>query len=150
MIISQKFVKLDVRLLQLVDSIETSIIFLKEKEKEKNAIALFRLWTKIREGLSYEKAKPIFDKHTKTLFEEKTWAPRVGAFFYIYSIHIQENMIQDKIIKNEILLQALSLKLSAIRHKDSEESEVKRLVQLRRDVYSGKVTDPLSEISKLY
>lgn len=63
---------------------------------------------------------------------------------------MQENIEQDKIIQNEVLLQALSLKLAEMRHKEGAESEVKRLVQLRRDVYSGKVKNPLSEISKLH
>lgn len=62
---------------------------------------------------------------------------------------MQENPKQDKIIQNEVLLQALSLKLAEVRHKEGGESEVERLVQLRRDVYSGKVENPLSEISKL-
>jgi hypothetical protein len=59
-------------------------------------------------------------------------------------------MQQDKIIQNEILLQALSLKLSEIRHKEGFDSQIEKLAQLRRDIYSGKVTDPLSEISKLH
>ncbi len=59
-------------------------------------------------------------------------------------------MRQDKIIQSEVLLQALSLKLSEVRHKEGEESEVERLVQLRRDVYSGKVEDIVNEISKLH
>lgn len=63
---------------------------------------------------------------------------------------MEENIKQDKIIQNEVLLQALSLKLSEVRHKEGCDLEVKRLVQLRRDVYSGKVNDPLSEISKLH
>lgn len=63
---------------------------------------------------------------------------------------MQENMIQDKIIQNEILLQVLSLKLAEIRHEEGYELKVQELVQLRRDVYSGKVEDPLSEISKLH
>lgn len=63
---------------------------------------------------------------------------------------MQENTEQDKIIQNEVLLQALSLKLSEVRHKEGCESEVKRLVQLRRDVYSGKVKNPLDEISNLH
>lgn len=67
--------------------------------------------------------------------------------FIIYTI---KNMQQDKIIQNEVLLQALSLKLAKVRHKEGCESEVKRLAQLRRDVYCGKVENPLSEISKLH
>ncbi len=58
-------------------------------------------------------------------------------------------MSQDKIIQTEILLQALSLKLSEIRNVDGNDSQIKNLVQLRRDVYSGKIEDPLSEISRL-
>ena len=65
-------------------------------------------------------------------------------------MYMKENIRQDKIIQNEILLQILSLKLAEIRHKEGKESEVQRLVQLRRDVYSGKVKDILSEISKLH
>ena len=60
------------------------------------------------------------------------------------------NMSQDKIIQTEVLLQALSFKLAQIRHVEGNESQIKELVQLRRDVYSGKVKDPLSEISKLH
>ncbi len=63
---------------------------------------------------------------------------------------MQENPEQDKIIQNEVLLQALSLKLAEVRHKEGGEPEVERLVQLRRDVYSGKVENPLFEISKLH
>jgi hypothetical protein len=59
-------------------------------------------------------------------------------------------MEQDSIIQNEVLLQALSLKLSEVRHKEGCELEVKRLVQLRRDVYSGKVEDIVLEISRLH
>lgn len=62
---------------------------------------------------------------------------------------MQENTQQDKIIQNEVLLQALSLKLAEIRHEEGSELEVNRLVQLRHDIYSGKVNDPLIEISKL-
>ncbi len=58
-------------------------------------------------------------------------------------------MQQDKIIQNEILLQALSLKLAEIRHKEGFDSQIEKLAQLRRDIYSGKITDSLSEISKL-
>ena len=63
---------------------------------------------------------------------------------------MQENIKEDKIIQNEILLQALSLKLAEARHKTGAELEVKRLVELRREVYLGKVKDPLLEISKLH
>ena len=63
---------------------------------------------------------------------------------------MQENTRQDKIIQNEVLLQALSLKLAEVRHKEGTELEVEHLVQLRRDVYSGKVEDIVSEISKLH
>ena len=63
---------------------------------------------------------------------------------------MRDNTPQDKIIQNEILLQALSLKLSEIRHQEGNESKVEELVQLRRDVYSGKIKDPLFEISKLH
>lgn len=59
-------------------------------------------------------------------------------------------MHKDKIIQNEVLLQALSLKLANIRHEGGQESKVEELVQLRRDVYSGKVEDPYSELSKLH
>lgn len=57
-------------------------------------------------------------------------------------------MPKDKIIQTEILLQSLSLKLSQIRNTNNN-LEVEKLVQLRRDIYSGKVSDPLLEISKL-
>lgn len=65
-------------------------------------------------------------------------------------LNMKENIQQDKIIQTEVLLQALSLKLAGIRHEEGNESKVEELVQLRRDVYSGKVKDPLSEISKLH
>lgn len=58
-------------------------------------------------------------------------------------------MHPDRIIQNEILLQALSIKLAELRHQDGKEDEVQKLVQLRRDVYAGKIKDPSSEISKL-
>lgn len=69
--IPQSFVKLDVRLLRLVNYIDTATPLLKGEGEEESAIVLFRLRKKIREGLSFEKAKPIFDKHTKSLLEEK-------------------------------------------------------------------------------
>lgn len=65
-------------------------------------------------------------------------------------IYTEQIMEQDKIIQNEVLLQALSLKLAEIRHEEGNESKVQELVQLRRDVYSGNIQDPLSEISKLH
>ncbi|MDQ5962544.1 MAG: hypothetical protein QG653_351 [Patescibacteria group bacterium] len=55
----------------------------------------------------------------------------------------------DKIIQTEILLQSISAVLAKIRGTEGSEGEVKRLVQLRRDVYSGKISDILLEISKL-
>ncbi len=70
--IPQRVAQLDVRSLQLVDYIEIAAASLRGKGEETSAIALFRLRTKIREGLSYEEAKPIFDEHSKTLFEGKT------------------------------------------------------------------------------
>lgn len=70
--IPQRVAQLDVRSLQLVDYIEIAAASLRAEGKEEDAIALFRLRTKIREGLSYEEAKPIFDQHTQSLFGEKT------------------------------------------------------------------------------
>lgn len=72
MIILQGFVKLDVRRSQLAEFIGVANIILREVGKEENAVALFRLRTKIREGLFYEAAKPIFNQHTKSLFEENS------------------------------------------------------------------------------
>jgi hypothetical protein len=69
--VPQGVVKLDVRLLQLVDSLEIASILLRREGREEDAVSLFRLRIKIREGLSYENAKPIFDKHTKSLLGEK-------------------------------------------------------------------------------
>lgn len=70
--IPQGVVKLDVRSLQLANLIEMANNLLRAEGREEDAVTLFRLRTKIREGLSFEEAKPIFDKHTKTLFGEKS------------------------------------------------------------------------------
>lgn len=70
--IPQGVVKLDVRSLQLVDSLQMAATLLRGEGREEDAIALFRLRTKIREGLSYEEAKPIFDKHTKSILGKNT------------------------------------------------------------------------------
>ena len=59
-------------------------------------------------------------------------------------------MQEDKIIQNEVLLQVLSLKLAKVRHEEGQESKVRELVQLRRGVYSGKIKDFHSELSKLH
>lgn len=58
-------------------------------------------------------------------------------------------MMQDKIIQTEVLLQTLSLKLAKVRHTPGSEEQVSRLVQLRRDLYAGKIVDIAGEISKL-
>ena len=68
----QGFVRLDIRSLQLIDSAEIAATSFREKGNEVDAIALFRLRTRIRQGLSFEEAKPIFDKHIKTHLGEKT------------------------------------------------------------------------------
>jgi len=70
--IPQGVIKLDVRRVKLIDLIEMATASLREKGEEEEAVSLFRLRTKIREGLSYEKAKSIFDKCTQTLSREKT------------------------------------------------------------------------------
>lgn len=67
--IPQGVVSLDTRPQQLIDCIEIAAASLRGKGEEVCAIELFRLRIKIREGLSYEEAKPIFDEHTKTLFK---------------------------------------------------------------------------------
>jgi hypothetical protein len=70
--IPQGLISLDVRRVRLADLIEMAAASLRGDGKESDALALFRLRIKIREGLSYEKAKSIFDKHTKTYLEEKS------------------------------------------------------------------------------
>ena len=62
------FVHLDSRVLQLIQSIEVVSSIARKEGKENNAIALFRLRREIREGLSYEQAKVIFDNQTKDIF----------------------------------------------------------------------------------
>ena len=69
--IPQGSVNLDVRQLRLIDSIEAASASLRKEGKDKDAVALFRLRSKIREGFSLDEAKSIFDIHTKTLLEEK-------------------------------------------------------------------------------
>lgn len=69
--IPKGIVIVDVSRLRLASLIEIASAGLRDAGNEDDAIALFRLRTKIRGGLSYEEAKPIFDEHTKTLFEEK-------------------------------------------------------------------------------
>jgi hypothetical protein len=70
MYIPQGILTLDVGRLKLAESIELAASSVRSKGKEDEALALFRLRTKIREGLSYEEAKPIFDKYTKNLLGE--------------------------------------------------------------------------------
>ena len=55
----------DVRQSRLAESIETASSLLRSSGKIEDAVALFRLRIKIREGLSYEEAKVIFEKHTQ-------------------------------------------------------------------------------------
>lgn len=69
--IPQGAIQLDMRRVELVNLIEIAAASLREKGKEEEATSLFRLRIKIREGLSYEKAKSIFDKCTQTLLGEK-------------------------------------------------------------------------------
>lgn len=64
-------IRLDIKRLQLADFIEIAAAGLRENGKEEDAVALFKLRTKIREGLSYEEAKLIFDKHTKSILSKK-------------------------------------------------------------------------------
>ncbi len=70
--VPHRAIKLDVRRAQLINFIEIASASLREVEEEANAIALFRLRTKIREGLSYEEAYPAFFQYTKNLFTGKT------------------------------------------------------------------------------
>lgn len=65
-------IEFDIRRLQLAGFIEIAAAGLREDGKEEDAIALFRLRTKIREGLPYEEAKLIFDKHTKSILGKNT------------------------------------------------------------------------------
>ena len=65
-------VEVDVKRLKLAGLIEIAAASLRGDGKEDEAIALFRLRIKIREGLSYEEAKPIFDKHTKSILAKNT------------------------------------------------------------------------------
>lgn len=70
--IPKGIVKFDNRRLQLADFIEIAAARLRGDGKEDEAVALFRLRIKIRKGLSYEEAKPIFDKHTKSILGKNT------------------------------------------------------------------------------
>lgn len=70
--IPKGIIKLDVRRLKLIDQVEMAATSLREKGEEDEAILLFRLRIKIREGLSFEEAKSIFDKHTKNFLGEKS------------------------------------------------------------------------------
>ena len=62
------FVHLDLQSVHLAQSVEVVSSIARQEGKENNAIALFRLRREIREGLSYEKAKVIFDNQTKDIF----------------------------------------------------------------------------------
>lgn len=57
--------------IQLIDSIEVVAALARSQGKEEDAVALFRLRIKIREGLPYNEAKALFDLHTKGLLTEK-------------------------------------------------------------------------------
>lgn len=65
--------------------------------------------------------------------------------FILYTLF----MTQDTIIQTEVLLQILSLQLAELRHQEGNEIKINNLVQLRRDVYSGKIKDLAAEIVKL-
>ena len=67
----QSNVLIEIRLLRLIDLIEPAASVLRANGKESEAVDLFRLRAKIREGLSFEESKPLFDKYTKNLFGEK-------------------------------------------------------------------------------
>ena len=70
--IPQGTITLDLKQAQLADSVEVVASLLRSEGKELEALALFRLRTKIREGFSYEEAKQIFDEQTKNITEEKS------------------------------------------------------------------------------
>lgn len=53
----------DVKSLNLAELIEVSASTAREEGRKEDATALFRLRIKIREGLPYDEAKKIFDKH---------------------------------------------------------------------------------------
>ncbi len=55
---------------QLINSVEIASASLRRAGKEADAVSLFRLRARMRQGLSYEEAKPIFEKLTQTLFGE--------------------------------------------------------------------------------
>ena len=62
------FVHLDLKSSHLAQSIEVVSSIARQEGKENEAVALFRLRREIREGLSYKKAKVIFDNQMKDIF----------------------------------------------------------------------------------
>jgi hypothetical protein len=58
--------------MELAHSIEMASTYARAAGREADAMALFRLRIKIREGLSYEEAKVIFDQHTEGLFTKNS------------------------------------------------------------------------------
>lgn len=63
MYIPKGVIKLDIESLKLIELIEVASSTAREESREEDAVALFRLRIKIRNGLSYSEAKNIFDKH---------------------------------------------------------------------------------------
>ncbi len=60
-------VNIDMRSLKLAELIEVTASIARNEGREEDAVSLFRLRIKIREGLPYNDAKEIFDKHTNNL-----------------------------------------------------------------------------------
>lgn len=69
--IPQGTFNLDVRVLKLIDLVEVASSSLRTQGNEEDALALFRLRIKMREGLPFEQAKVLFDKHTNSLLNNK-------------------------------------------------------------------------------
>lgn len=65
--ISSEKVFIDIRSIKLAELIEVTASIARNEGREEDAVSLFRLRVKIREGLSYNDAKKIFDKHTNNL-----------------------------------------------------------------------------------
>lgn len=65
MYIKSGIVDVDIALLKLSESIEYASSIARSEGREDDAMELFRLRIRIREGLPYMEAKVIFDRHAK-------------------------------------------------------------------------------------
>lgn len=68
--IPQGVARVNLKQEQLINSVEIASASLRRAGKEADALSLFRLRARMRQGLSYGEAKPIFDELTRTILGE--------------------------------------------------------------------------------